>query len=237
MQLKEKVIVITGAGRGFGRATALLFGREGGKIIVAARTLHEIERTAAEIIDSSGEAIAVQMDVTDRLQVRNLFQRVDNSYGRIDILVNNAGIGRFGPVEELTPEDLESMMAVNLKGTVYCSQEAFVRMKQAGGGHIINIVSTAGKVGRGNESGYSASKWAVVGFTESLKAEGKPFGIRVTSFCPGGMNTPFWDTPAARKHQPNADRFMDPHEVAAILLKIATLPQSVVIDDIVIKRM
>lgn len=237
MRLKNQVVVITGAGRGLGQATALLFGREGAHIVVASRTSSEIELTAQKISEDGGTAIAIPTDVTDPAQVSDLFRRVDEHYGRIDILVNNAGIGLFGPVEELTQEALEQMLAVNVKGTVYCSQAAFKRMKQTRSGQIINILSTASKVGRANESGYTASKWAQAGFTESLKAEAKPFGIRVTSFCPGGMNTAFWQTPETRAHQQQAEQFMNPHLIAELLLQIAILPAAINIDDIVIKRM
>jgi 3-oxoacyl-[acyl-carrier protein] reductase len=235
-QLQGKVSVITGSGRGLGKSAAIHFGKEGAKVVVVGRTQDEVEHTASGIRASGGEAIAVPTDITDLSQVKALFQRVEDAYGKIAILVNNAGIGVFGPVEELSPEELEMMLSVNLKGTVYCSQEVFKRMKGSGGGHIINVVSSSGKVGRANESGYAASKWGVAGFTESLRVEGKSFGIRVTSFCPGGMNTSFWDTPTGRKLQPNSSKFMDPDQIAAILLQIAILPENMVIDDILIRR-
>ncbi|WP_017653862.1 SDR family oxidoreductase [Fortiea contorta] len=237
MRLKNQVVIITGASRGLGRATALLFGKEGAHIIAASRSSSEIEQIAQQIRDAGGSAQAIPADITDPIQVLNLFQRVDEYYGKIDILINNAGIGLFGPVEELTDEALEQMLAVNVKGTVYCSQAAFKRMKQARSGQIINILSTASKVGRANESGYTASKWAQAGFTESLKAEAKPFGIRVTSFCPGGMNTAFWQTPDNQAHQQQAENFMNPYSIAELLLQIATVPAAINIDDIVIKRM
>jgi short-subunit dehydrogenase len=237
MRLKNQVVIITGASRGLGQATALLFGQEGAHIIAASRSSSEIEQTAQQIRDGGGSAQAIPTDITDPTQVSALFQRVEEAYGKIDILINNAGIGLFGPVEELTEAALEQMLAVNVKGTVYCSQAAFKRMKQARGGQIINILSTASKVGRANESGYTASKWAQAGFTESLKAEAKPFGIRVTSFCPGGMNTAFWQTPDNHAHQQQAESFMNPHYIAELLLQLATVPAAINIDDIVIKRM
>jgi len=237
MRLKNQVVIITGASRGLGLATALLFGKEGANIIAASRTSSEIEHTAQQIRDCGGSAIAMTTDITDPLQVLELFERVEENYGRIDILINNAGIGLFGPVEELTEEALDQMLAVNVKGTVYCSIAAFKRMKVARSGHIINIISTASKVGRANESGYTASKWAQAGFTESLKAEAKPFGIRVTSFCPGGMNTAFWQTPDNQAHQQQAEQFMNPHFIAQFLLQIAIIPSGINVDDIVIKRM
>lgn len=235
MRLQDKVVVVTGAGRGLGKEIALLFGREGGKIVVAAPALDEIQDTAREVNGAGGVALSLLTDVTDRAQVRELFREVDRAFGRLDILVNNAGVGIFRPFTELTPEDIEAMVNINLKGTMYCSQEAFLRMRSAGG-HIINVVSTAGKVGRAMEAGYCASKWGVAGLTECLKEEGRPLGIRVTAFCPGGMNTSFWQTPNGRRYQRNPENLMDPKAVASILLEIVTLPPSIVVDDIVIRR-
>ncbi len=233
MLLKDKVVLITGAGRGLGKSTALLFGRHGAKVAVVARTKREIDEVAKKIVELDGEAIAIQTDIAEENQVQNLFSQIDKMFGRIDILLNNAGIGIYGPVEELKSDDLERMLAVNLKGTIYCSKAAFIRMKKTGSGHIVNVISTSGKIGRFGESGYCASKFGVAGFSESLKLEGKKHGIAVISFYPGGMNTTFWDKV---KNKPDTSKFMDPDEVASVLLQVVLDYKTLMIGDITIQR-
>jgi short-subunit dehydrogenase len=234
--LRGKTAIVTGAGRGLGRATATQLGKAGVRVAIVARSADEIAQTAADIAAAGGEAIAVCADVTDPNQVEQLFDRVAHEYGPTNVLVNNAGIGLFGAVEALSPRDLDSILEVNLKATVYCSQQAFRHMRQNGSGHIINVVSTSGRVGRARESGYAASKWAVAGFTESIRAEGKPLGIRVTSFCPGGMNTSFWNTASGQALQPDSASFMSADQVARLLLEIIRVPETMVVDEIVIRR-
>ncbi len=217
MPLEGKVILVTGASRGLGRETALLLVKRQARVIAAARTLPDFPCAAAVSADVSGPA-----------QVASLYQRIDHDFGRVDIVVNNAGAGLFAQFEEHTPEQLERILAVNFKGTFYSCQEAFRRMKRSGGGHIVNVISTSGKLGRVNEAAYTSAKWAVSGLTECLKLEGKPHHIRATAFCPGGMNTPFWP-------EPRPD-FMPAGTVAGILVSLLELPPSVLVDDITIRR-
>lgn len=181
--------------------------------------------------------LAIAADLTDPVQSANVYQRMDEQFGRIDVAINNAGIGVFGPIEELAPEQLDALVAVNFKATFYSCQEAFRRMKHTGGGHIVNVISTSGKIGRANEAAYTATKWAVSGLTESLKLEGKPHRIRATAFCPGGMETPFWNTESGKAHRgPKPSAFMPPETVAQIMVQMLELPEGVLVDDITIKR-
>ncbi len=232
MGLAGKVALITGAGRGLGRAAALLASSKGAHIVAAARTLNDLESLRHE----GGCALAVACDVTDPSQVAALYERIDAAFGRIDVVINNAGIGIFGLIEELSPGDLDALFAVNVKGTFYSCQEAFRRMKAAGGGHIVNVISTSGRIGRAGEAAYTASKWAVTGLTECLKIEGKPHGIRATSFCPGGMETPFWESESGRRHRRGTPRFMPPEEVARVLIGVLELPDGMVVDDLTVRR-
>ena len=236
MSLKNKRILITGSGRGLGKAIALLLGKHGAKIIVSARTKSEIIFVANQIIMAGGEAIAISCDITDKNSVQELFSTIDKEFGGIDILINNAGVGIFKSIEILEEEEINLMLAVNLIGTFNCTKEAFKRMKLINHGHIINVISTAGKTGRKNESGYCASKWGVVGFTECLRLEGRPLGIKVTSFFPGGINTPFWDSEENAKHQPQSSKFMNPDYVAENLLAAVNTHDNINIDEIVVKR-
>ena len=151
---------------------------------MAARTADDVEALAQSIRATGGEATAVAADVSDYLQVRRLFQKVDQLYGQVDILLNSAGVGLFGPLQNFNEDEIIRTINVNLVGTILCSREAFTRMQQAGHGHIVNVVSTSGKTARSLESVYCASKWGVAGFTESLQLEGRQAGIKATAFCP-----------------------------------------------------
>jgi NAD(P)-dependent dehydrogenase (short-subunit alcohol dehydrogenase family) len=217
MALSGKVVLVTGASRGLGRAAAELLHHNGARVVAAARTLPDCAC-----------AKALSCDVADPAQVAALYRHIDQDFGRVDIVVNNAGSGLFTPFAEHTPEQLERILAVNFKGTFYSCQEAFRRMQRAGGGHILNVISTSGKLGRANEAAYTSAKWAVSGLTECLKIEGQPHNIRATAFCPGGMNTAFWAKP-----RPS---FMPPEVVAGILVGILELPENVLVDDITIRR-
>jgi uncharacterized protein len=234
MDLKNKRVLITGSGRGLGKATALLLGKYGLRVVVSARTESEIIEVANQIKKSGGDAIAIPCDITDTDSVKKLFENIEDVYGGIDILINNAGIGIFKSIENLESEEVEQMLSVNLLGTFNCSKEALKKMKQEKQGHIINVISTAGKKGKENESGYCASKWGVVGFTECLRLEGKPFGIRVTSFIQGGMDTSFWSSEENKKYQPQSNCFMKPDYVAKQLLKVINAKNNM--DEVVIKR-
>lgn len=230
MALEGKVVLVTGASRGLGRAVATLLASRGARVVATARSKSELESIG-------GGVLAIPADLTDAAQTAAVYQRIDDQFGRLDIAINNAGIGIFGPIDELAPDQLDALVAVNFKATFYSCQEAFRRMKRDGGGHIVNVISTSGKIGRANEAAYTATKWAVSGLTESLKLEGKPHRIRATAFCPGGMETPFWDTDSGKAHRgPKPSAFMPPETVAGIMLQILDLPDGVLVDDITIKR-
>lgn len=236
MSLIGKTALITGAGRGLGQSVAVALAREGARVVCTARTWPEIEKVAETICASGGHARALQADITDPNQVQHLFRAVEEAFGGLDILVNNAGLGIFGPAGELAPEQLEAMLAVNLKGTVYCCQEALPLMEARGSGDIVNVISTSARTGRPEEAGYAASKWAAAGFTECLKQECKPRGIRVMGFYPGGINTPFWNEPSAHTHQPSSGTFMPPAMVAEVIIQMLGLPRSMVMDEVVVRR-
>jgi NAD(P)-dependent dehydrogenase (short-subunit alcohol dehydrogenase family) len=232
--LEGQVIVITGAGRGLGRASAELLAQEGARIVAAARTESDLSSLTKNIREKGQDALAIRADVSDPKQVAALFQEVDRHYGRVDVLINSAGVGIFGEFDQLSPEDFQQAINVNLLGTIYASQEAFKRMKGQQSGHILNVVSSSGTKGRAKETAYAAAKFGVQGFTLSLLEEAKPHKIRVTSFRPGGINTSFWDN--LRSHQPDPSKFMDVREVAHFLVEVVKGWGSLVVDDIGINR-
>jgi NAD(P)-dependent dehydrogenase (short-subunit alcohol dehydrogenase family) len=189
--LSGKIAVVTGAGSGIGRATAQRLAREGAVLHIADITEGPVEAAAADIRASGGRATAYTVDVTDADAVQAFADRVYDADGRVDILHNNAGIGAAGPVEEMGVEVWRRVVDVNLMGIAHGLCAFAPRMlKQTGGAHVINTASMAGLVPTPGLSIYAMTKHGVVGLSESLNAEWKSQGVRVTAICPGVINTP-----------------------------------------------
>lgn len=173
MQLTDKVAVVTGAGRGIGRAIAVAYAKAGAKVVCAARSVDELEALAGEL-----GGVAIRCDVADEADIQRLMASTVEQFGRIDILVNNAGAVARLPVHELPVEEWDHVMNVNLRGLFLCTKYALPSMLERGTGCIINISSGAGVVGPPNRSAYAASKHGVMGFTKTLVAEYLHKGVR-----------------------------------------------------------
>ncbi len=224
MKLQGKVALITGAGSGIGQAMAMLFAKEGARVVIADRDPGSGEETLAVIHQNQGEAFFIEGDVSKASDVKQMVQAAVTNYGRLDILVNNAGVLLIGTVLELAEDDWDSLMAVNLKGVFLCSKYAIPFMIAQGGGVILNIASTAGLGGGYHRAAYSASKGGMITLTQSMALDHAANGIRVNCLCPGPVDTPMLrqsTTPAGVDEISRANplgRLASPAEIASVAL-------------------
>lgn len=190
--LENKVVLITGASSGFGEDAALLFAKEGCKVVLAARRIDRLQNLAERIREQGGEVIAIPVDVVDSEDVAGMVQSVIDLYGRIDILFNNAGIGRVDWFENHTRErDINMLVQVNLIALMQVTHDVLPHMLARGEGHIINMCSVAGLIASPLITSYSASKHGVRAFTDALRREVAPLGVKVSGIYPGPAATEF----------------------------------------------
>jgi NADP-dependent 3-hydroxy acid dehydrogenase YdfG len=187
--LKNQVVAITGASSGIGQATALACAKAGASVALAARRIDRLEQLAEQILADGGQAIVVQTDVGEEEQAQAFVKRTHAELGRLDVLVNNAGTMLLGPIENAPTEEWRRMIAVNVFGVLYCTHAALPLMKQQGSGHIVNISSVAGRVARAGSGVYNLTKFGIGAFSESLRQEAVPLGVRVTLIEPGAVAT------------------------------------------------
>jgi NAD(P)-dependent dehydrogenase (short-subunit alcohol dehydrogenase family) len=183
------VALVTGASSGLGRATAIAFARVGADVALVARSQKELESAKEEVSKIGRRALALSVDLASEVETAGAVGRTVEALGRVDVLVNAAGTDSPGTVEELDVEGWDRTLAVNLRAPFLLSKAAFPRMREEGGGTIINVSSVAGKKGWANASAYCASKFGLTGFTEALADEGKEHGIRALVLYPGAMAT------------------------------------------------
>ena len=232
-RLANTIALVTGAGRGIGRAISLALAEAGAHVVVAARTAAEINAVADEINASGGKADAFTADVADESSVAGLFAEIGDRLGRLDVLVNNAGIGIYGPVVDFSCADFDQVVAVNLRGTFLCSREAMKLMIPRRSGYIINISSVVGFKGYPGQAAYAAAKHGVMGLTKSLAVEAHEHGIRVSAVLPGGV-----DTEMLQRSRPDLDRsvLLQPEDIAETVLFLLSLSDRAAIDQIYIRR-
>jgi NAD(P)-dependent dehydrogenase (short-subunit alcohol dehydrogenase family) len=242
-KLEGKVALITGAGSGIGRATALLFAKEGAKVAVADFVPAGGQETVRRIKEAGGEAIFIRVDVSKAAEVERMVKTAVDTYGRIDILHNNAGIqGPFAPVAELTEEDWDRVINTNLKGVFLGTKYAIPVMLNQGGGIIINTTSAGGLVGIPAVAAYCASKGGVIQLTRSTALEYAKQNIRVNCICPGGTQTPMMEPwipvdEAAREafmQALPAGRMIQPEEIARAALFLACDDSSSAIGSVLV---
>lgn len=224
MELKNKVIIITGGTKGLGKALTLSFLKENAKVVICAQN-------EEDIINTPKGVLGIRADVTKENDLKNVAEITIEKFKEIDIWINNAGIWLpHLPIEEVDWKRAHDLIEVNLFGTVYGSKIALAQMRKQNSGTIINIISTSGLEGKINETAYCASKFAVNGFTESLKKEVDGKKIKVISIYPGRMQTNLFD----EKKPENYNEYMDPLSVAEKIIK--NLKKKSPKDKLIIKR-
>jgi 3-oxoacyl-[acyl-carrier protein] reductase len=233
-RLKDKVAIVTGSSSGIGKAVALRFGAEGAKVVVTARRMGLCEQTVDQIKKKGGEAWAIQTDVADEHKVERLMDETVKHYGRLDILVNNAGVIAGGRLAEATTQAFDEVMNINLRGTFFCCRAGFTQMKKQGGGIIVNMSSVAGLQAWAGTGIYSASKHGIMALTKSLAEEGRPYHIKVTAICPGGVADELVD---ASPEEILRSEKIDPFDVAETAVYLATLGKYSVVQQIVVDRL
>jgi len=188
--LHGKVALVTGAGRGIGRAVALMLAQSGCGVILSARTVEQLQAVEREIKHHQGIASAIPADLTDDAAVEKLAAESRRIFGSIDILINNAGWGKRAPVAKAKLEDWDQTFRLNLRAPMMLARELLPDMIAKGAGAVINIGSVSGKTGEANGAAYSATKFGLIGFTQSLYAEVREHGIKVSVILPGFVDTP-----------------------------------------------
>lgn len=236
MSMENRVAVITGGGRGIGAATARALASAGARVVVSARTAAEIDAVREELVERGHQAWSVPCDVTDPDQVGALVEKTRELVGPIQILINNAGVASSAPLNQLTLEEWNRLMAVNATAPFLCTRACLPGMLETGWGRVINVASIAGKIGAPYISGYCASKHAVVGFTRAVAAEVANKGVTVNAVCPGYVDTPMTDQSVAniaaktglseseaRQHLHSTspqNRLIEPVEVASLIVSL-----------------
>jgi len=227
--IEKQVAVVTGAGRGIGRAIAIELGRLGAQVALVARSRTELEETGRA---AGANARVMPANVRNKEELRRLFEHVAAAIGPVDILVNAAGLGIFGPVVDFKDEDFETLIETNLRGIFFTCRYVLPSMIERKRGHIINIASIAGKVGSATRAVYCASKFGVVGFTESLAEEVRQHGIRASVICPGSTDTGFSSSETAGKVR---GRMLRSEDVAHAVRMIVTQEPNSFISEIIMR--
>lgn len=231
--LTNKRVIVTGASKGIGLAIAKHLTREGAHVLICGREQSSVDQAVNTLRNSSPEAkvFGVAADVSVYDQVLRLFAAADEKLGRLDILVNNAGFGVFRPTADMSVADWDRVIATNLSGAFYCSRESLSRFKTAGGGHIINISSLAGKNPFAGGAAYNASKFGMNGFSEAMMLDHRSDHVRVSYVMPGSVDTGFSGQPAGQK----SSWKIAPEDVADIVIGILQMPARTLISRVEVR--
>src|SRR3954464_15971918 len=232
--LRDKIAFVTGGGRGLGAAICNALAAAGATVVVADVNLENASAVAGGVGRAGGQAHALQVDIGAEEQVQQAIADTITSYGRLDALINNAGIDFTLPIDELSVDQWDAVVRTNLRGPFMLCKYAVPAMRRHGGGHIVNIASTAAKRAWPNASAYHASKWALLGLSHALHAELRPHGIKVSAVIAGGMRTPFL---LDRFPELDPATLQDPADVAQAIRSVLLLPPQTVVAELTVLPM
>jgi NAD(P)-dependent dehydrogenase (short-subunit alcohol dehydrogenase family) len=228
--LRGQVALVTGAGRGVGRAIAEALGEAGASVVLAARTRRQVEAAALALERAGVSSLGVACDVREPTQVRDLLAAAIRRFRRLDILVNNAGAFQIATLESTDEALWDTILDTNLKGPYLVTRAALPYLVRRRG-HVLNMVSVAGRIAFPGDTAYCASKWGLLGFTNALREELRPRGVRVTALLPGAIDTPIWNAIPGRW---NRRHMLRPEIVARLVVQICTQPPEASTDEVVL---
>jgi NADP-dependent 3-hydroxy acid dehydrogenase YdfG len=238
--ISSQVVAITGASSGIGEATALACARAGAAVALAARRAERIDALARQIVEQGGRAIAVPTDVGEEAQAQAFIARAHEELGRLDVLVNNAGVMLLGPIENAPTDEWREMIHANVFGVLYCTHAALPLMHAQGSGHVVNISSVAGRIARAGSGVYNLTKIGVGAFSESLRQEAVPLGVRVTLIEPGAVSTELAGHNRPEVREQIAKRFgditiLEAEDIANAILYAIGQPPHVSVNEVLIR--
>jgi NADP-dependent 3-hydroxy acid dehydrogenase YdfG len=238
--LSGQVVAVTGASSGIGEATALACARAGAAVALAARRGERIQALAEQIVQDGGRAVAITTDVGEEDQARAFVRQAHAELGRLDVLVNNAGVMLLGPIENAPTEEWRRMIHANVFGVLYCTHAALPLMRGQGSGHIVNVSSVAGRFARAGSGVYNLTKFGVGAFSEALRQETVPLGLRVTLIEPGAVATELAGHNRPEVIEMIARNFADverltSQDIADAILYAIAAPANVAVNEVLIR--
>ncbi len=233
MKIKNKVAIITGASSGLGKSLALELAGRGAGVCLLARSEPKLKKIKKEIENSGGKSIICPLDIRNSEEVKVAIKTIHNFFSKIDILINCAGVYTQGSFTDHSTDQINHLIDTNLKGTLFFTHAVLPYMQKLNFGHIVNIISTAGKLPKRNQTLYSTTKFALHGFHQNLQRELKPTRIKTTAIYPSKMNTALYKNAKVKKKMKN---YLDPEDVARLIADCIDQPQNLIVDDLTIKR-
>ncbi len=230
-----RTVLVTGGTSGVGMAVARRFAGEGWNPIILARHREDLERVKADFHREGLKLWAFPCDVGDEGQVDKTLDEIYRKFSFVDLLVNNAGIGFKGPVEDLSPGDMDAMIATNLRGVFLMTRGVLPSMKKERRGYIINVASGAALNGIANMAGYCATKFAVRGFSLSVAQEARDYDVRVTVLCPGSINSSFHEKMGVSHPREKLEKMMQPEDIADTVFHVANQPLRYWVSEVIMR--